>query len=201
MSSSDIVSKAEARQHKLRLARVGDEEAIANVHIKSLRATYGDRLSQRALSDLSVDEHAGAMRASFGRLSEGYFTVVAEDDAERIVGYGSAGHQSSDPPDSLFFPKFPGEIYTLYVDPQHQGIGVGRLLFGALARGLLRVGHGSANLWTPRGDTPAAAFYESMGGKRSWRWKHIGARPIRLLCRCYEWRDLRSVAGDPNSEC
>lgn len=71
------------------------------------------------------------------------------DEGGRILGF-SAG----DPRD--------GTIWALFVDPVHEGRGIGRALFEAACNSLRRAGHRTALLTTGRG-TRAEGFYRAAG--------------------------------------
>ena len=58
---------------------------------------------------------------------------------------------------------YDGEVYTLYVLPDHQGAGNGRRLLGALFSALSAAGCRSALVWV-LAENPARFFYEAMGG-------------------------------------
>jgi GNAT superfamily N-acetyltransferase len=56
-----------------------------------------------------------------------------------------------------------GEVRVLYVDPPHQGHGVGTALLEHAERALRAVGHSRATLWAFRDNTLGRAFYERRG--------------------------------------
>ena len=85
--------------------------------------------------------------------------------------------------------SYDGEVYTLYVLPDHQGAGHGRGLLGALFSALSAAGCRSALVWV-LAENPARFFYEAMGGTL------IATReePFHgvVLSECsYGWPDLR----------
>lgn len=71
------------------------------------------------------------------------------DDGGRILGFSAA-----DPRD--------GTIWALFVDPMHEGHGIGRALLEAACGALRRAGHRTALLTTGRG-TRAEGFYRTAG--------------------------------------
>jgi len=76
-----------------------------------------------------------------------------------VIGFASAGRAR------LPQLAFAGEVYTLYVLPEHQDQGVGRHLLTALFAALVARGIDSAFLWV-LAENPSRFFYETMGGKR-----------------------------------
>ena len=130
----------------VRLARGEDAGAIAGVHVETWRAAYVGLLPQEVLDGLSRRRQTRrwrrAIRDPEAELGQ---VFVAEDGG--IAGFGSASRETS-------------EITTLYVRPDAQRQGIGRMLFHSLA-GFLE---GPVSLWVLDGN-PAAGFYERLGGR------------------------------------
>lgn len=84
-------------------------------------------------------------------------TLVAEQ-GRALVGFGHCGPQRTR---SL---SYPGEFYSLYVEPVAQRQGAGQALMRAMARFLLSRGMTTANLWVARDNAVARGFYEALGG-------------------------------------
>ena len=106
-----------------------------------------------------------------------------EGPDSRVVGFANAGRAR---PTNL---PYDWEVYTLYVLPDHQGVGHGQRLLGALFSALRYAGCRSALVWVLAGN-PARFFYEAMGGIL------IATRyePFHgvVLDECaYGWPDLR----------
>ena len=59
---------------------------------------------------------------------------------------------------------FDGEIYTLYVDPDHIGCGTGRALLRSAFLNLRQQGFTSCVIWA-HAKNNARFFYEKMGGR------------------------------------
>jgi RimJ/RimL family protein N-acetyltransferase len=117
-----------------------DAEVTARVHVESWAAAYtfpGPTLEQR------LDWHR-RFPPSF----------VAEVEGE-IVGFVGVGPSRD--------PDAEGELYTIYVAPQHWGSGVGRELIRAGEERLRELGHRSIVLWVLDGNARAQRFYEQAG--------------------------------------
>ncbi|WP_350281480.1 GNAT family N-acetyltransferase [Kribbella sp. HUAS MG21] len=73
---------------------------------------------------------------------------------ERVVGYVSVGPERDPgaPPDT-------GELYALFVHPDHWGVGVGRALADAACADLRAAGCTTVNLWVLEANTRARRFY------------------------------------------
>ncbi len=164
---------------RLRRAGITDAASIADIYIETWREAYPGMLPDRVLVGMSRQGQRMAWRHSI--CDPGQSVLLAEDSGT-VVGFGSCGttrHPSL---------PFSGEIYTLYVAPDHQRRGIGSLLLGALLRDLRRRGHRSALVWA-LSDNPSRFFYEAMGAvpvaestERLW------GRRVRQ--RGYGWRDL-----------
>lgn len=164
----------------VRPARVADASAIGRIHVETWRDTYAGMLPDRVLVEMSSGMEGGQWSRV---LNEGRDRVyVAESDGAGIVGFGSCGKARAG---AL---GFEGEVYTLYVLPDYQGQGIGRLLLEALFKQLQSDGYRSALIWVLQ-DNPAGFFYEAMGGRPA------ASRTERLWGadvaeRAYGWDDL-----------
>ena len=130
----------------VRPAREDDAGAIAGVHVETWRAAYAGLLPQEVLDGLSRRRQTRrwrrAIRDPQAELGQ---VFVAEDGG--IAGFGSASREA-------------GEITTLYVRPDAQRRGIGRMLFSRMAEFL----EAPVSLWVLDGN-PAAGFYERLGGR------------------------------------
>ena len=166
---------------RVRPAVPGDAEGIGAVHVETWRATYPGLVPDRYLLDLSPAIQAQRWRTMIQRPSAGEI-LVAEDPVAGVVGFGSSG------PARYRRAPARAEIFTLYVDVDHQGRGLGRALLTALLRGLHRNGYPDAFLWVLAGN-PARFFYEAMGGRHLGRQKEAFAGAL-LEEEAYCWPDL-----------
>ena len=130
----------------VRPAREDDAEAIAGVHVETWRDAYVGLLPQEVLDGLSRRRQMRRWRRAI-RNPETELGQVFVADGGGIAGFGSASRET-------------GEITTLYVRPDAQGQGIGRMLFRSLAEFL----GGPVSLWVLDGN-PAAGFYERLGGR------------------------------------
>ncbi len=89
------------------------------------------------------------------RLETGISNVVALIGS-RPVGHLTVSARSDSDADA-------GEVLVLYVDPDHQGTGIGRELLTVGHRILRRHRLERAVLWTVDGNAPAIGFYQDMG--------------------------------------
>jgi ribosomal protein S18 acetylase RimI-like enzyme len=168
---------------RIRAARLSDADAIAAVYVETWRDTYAGIIPDRVLLELSERSQAASWRHILRDQQWGGLTLVAERPDAKIIGFANAGRarQTGLPYD--------GEIYTLYVLPNHQGAGHGRGLVGGLFSGLLRARLKSALVWV-LAENPARFFYQALGGKL------IATRDepfhgVTLSEQAYGWSDLR----------
>ena len=128
---------------QLRRAQVGDEHAVAEVHVRSWQVGYRGLIADDYLDDLRPEDRAG--RYTFG--VDDPLTIVAVTD--RIRGFVSVSPSA-------------GELGALYVDPQAWGTGLGRSLIIEAERRLAER-HTVATLWVLTGNVRARRFYEAGG--------------------------------------
>jgi GNAT superfamily N-acetyltransferase len=146
----------------IRPATPQDAEAVARVHIETWQAAYAHVLPPEALESLSGERVA--RRAELHRRSP---PIVAEADGE-IVGFVAVGRGLD--------PGTDGELYAIYVHPDHWGGGFGRQLIQAGEDRLRELGHTQAILWVLEDNPRARRFYELAG------WRVDGtARPIEVF--------------------
>ena len=113
--------------------------------------------------------------------------MVAEHPTDGVIGFGSCGAARQR------ISGCDGEVYTLYVLPDHHGKQIGRALLAALFDRLGENGIRSAVVWVLAGN-PSRFFYEAMGGRVA------GNRRERLWGAeldeiCYIWPDLTVALG------
>lgn len=146
----------------LRPARPGDAAAIARVHVDTWRSTYAGLLPDRYLVTLSMIRRAAHWGEVLSRPSGGETVIVASEPAAGVVGFLSFGPARRDgwPPAQREY----GEVFMLYVEPDHQGAGFGRMLLeGGLAL-LAEAGFPGAVVWVLDGN-PSRFFYHALGAK------------------------------------
>jgi GNAT superfamily N-acetyltransferase len=143
----------------IRQATPDEAEAVARVQVETWQAAYAHVLPRERLLGLSVADRAETWKRTP--------PLVAEVNGE-IVGFVSVGRSRDADGD--------GELYAIYVLPEHWGAGVGRALIEAGETRLRELGHGRASLWVLEDNPRARNFYETAG------WSTDGTtRPIELV--------------------
>ena len=141
----------------IRNARADDAHAIATIQIDASRAAYAGIVPPGDLERLTVEKRTAIWTQLIGAPGEVEQTIVGED-GEHIQAYAHYG-QSRDPGAD----RATGELYSLYVAPNHWRSGIGRQLLAASVRGIAGMGFDSATLWVLAANKPARRFYERLG--------------------------------------
>jgi GNAT superfamily N-acetyltransferase len=142
----------------IRAANPGDADAIAAVYVETWRAAYAGILPTDALSRMSVASQVRQWR-SLLRAGDAALVVTDPNGGPGIVGFGGYG------PNRERKLPYSGEVYTLYVTPDHQNKGLGRRLLHAMFDALRADGHDSAIIWV-LARNPSRFFYERQGGAK-----------------------------------
>lgn len=148
----------------LRPARPDDAAAIARIYVAGWRDAYPGLLPGRLLVGMHrTDGRAKRWARTIRHPVRGEKLMVAEAGDGTVIGFAGGG-----PARPRGF-AYDSEVYTLYVDGDHQDGGVGRRLFSALALDLASTLGPSLIVWVLAGN-PARYFYEALGGR------HVGRR-------------------------
>jgi GNAT superfamily N-acetyltransferase len=140
----------------VRLATPDDADAIERVRTDTWRATYRGHMPDAVLDALGYD--GSRRRQQITDMSISRFVLVAEHDGA-VVGFANGG------PSRVEDAEHPGEIYAIYVLPEHHGHGHGSALMRAGARELIARGWQGMLVWVLRENTASRVFYERMGGR------------------------------------
>ncbi|MGC2198699.1 MAG: GNAT family N-acetyltransferase [Stellaceae bacterium] len=173
----------------IRPARPSDARGIARLDVETWRTTYAGVLSSDYLVGLSERRREAGWRRVI--LHEPRDVRVAVDRSGAILGFGSCGPNRGDR-------FFAGEVFTLYVAPDHQNQGIGRRLLIALFRRLVVTARHSAMLWV-LSDNPSRFFYERLGARQVSR-KALAVGGISVEAIAYGWRNLPGFLAEVSSE-
>jgi GNAT superfamily N-acetyltransferase len=172
----------------VRDARPEDADAIARVHTRSWQVGYAHAFPAEALAGISVEGRREDM-AQWISASEPRSAILVAELEGAVVGFASVGPSREDA-------GFPGELYSIYVDPDSWGAGIGRRLILEAEERLRAAGFSEAILWVLDDNPRARGFYEAAG------WAHDGGskRDTHLGTEVHEVRyrkSLERTAGDP----
>ena len=152
----------------IRDARLEDAAELARVHVISWQTAYRGLIDQGFLDAMDVaariENWDRILRQHQGR-------VLVAEAADGVAGFCTVGLSTD-----LGW----GEVYSIYLDPGHWGVGLGRDLLDAGEQALSADGHGRALLWVLDTNQRARAFYERQGwvvGKPI-RIEYIGGRDV-----------------------
>ena len=136
------------------MATAEDAAGIARVQVESWRTTYRGIVPTEFLAGMDVAGRERAWREQFAKRQA--LTFVAEDGA--VVGFISGGALRDR------ISGYDSELYAVYLVKECQGLGVGREMVRALARGLRADGFGAMVVWVLE-ENPAVGFYKRMGAR------------------------------------
>jgi ribosomal protein S18 acetylase RimI-like enzyme len=167
----------------IRSATRKDAPEIARVYVDSWRESYAGMIPDWVLLGMSYRRLSRAWERAIRTAGKDEAILVAEEPGHGIVGLGSCGPSRDR---SL---TYGGEVYTLYVHPDHVGRGVGRELLKELFTHLEATGNPSAVIWA-LAENPARHFYDAQGGTiaatRQGRQWGIALNEI-----AYGWKDIK----------
>lgn len=164
-----------------------DAADIARVQVDSWRDTYADILPEAYLARLSVTERVRQRRVILAGLGHAKATFVVDDTQHGILGFADCG------PTRQLQSRPTGEFYAIYLLPEAQGLGIGRIMVASMAEHLRRHGMDQAVAWTLSDNRGACWFYERLGGAV------VADRPMVFAGRTYVetgygWDDLTALA-------
>ena len=142
---------------EIRNAVSDDAEAIAGMNVRSWQASYRGIISDEYLDGLDPrDRQAFVTKVLI--TGPPYHTKVATD-ADNVVGFVMLGP----PNDPSLDPTLVHELYSLYIEPELIGTGLGRRLIVEALRHLRAGNWTTAVLWTLRDLARTCRFYEAAG--------------------------------------
>jgi ribosomal protein S18 acetylase RimI-like enzyme len=142
----------------VRPARAEDLPSVALVRALTWQTAYAGQVDPdelRTLTDPDVLD-AWALRAA-ATGSTTYLVAEVEGEGE-VVGFAAFGAERSEMP-----AQFRGELYALYVLPEHWRAGSGSALLHATLDELAERGFDVVTLWVLAGNDRAIGFYERHG--------------------------------------
>lgn len=133
---------------RVRAALPEDAEAIADVHVRAWQSAYVHVFPAERLAELDVSRRAQHWREGL----ESGWVVLVTDEVSGFVGVGPSRDVEGE-----------GELYAIYVAPEHWGAGHGRVLMEHGLEELRRQGFEEATLWVLDDNPRARRFYEAAG--------------------------------------
>ena len=143
----------------LRHANATDVAAIGRIQVTTWRDAYRGLIPGDILANMRSEKIETFVTEILSGLHEGTFVLVCEAEM-RPAGFCIGGPERSEREGQCPF----GEIYSMYVLPAYQRLGLGKALMGHAAEILRSNGKTGLSLWVLQGNAGALRFYQSMGG-------------------------------------
>ena len=145
---------------KVRIAKPGDEQEITRINVETWHSAYKGIIPEKLLAEKKADDRRNSnwKKTIEEAESRGIRVWVAEDDYGKIQGYLCGGKSRDD------FAGYDYEIYALYVHPDCQKRGVGKMLVNVFRD---FIGHKSFYLFMAERDVAAEKFYKKLGGVKN----------------------------------
>jgi len=140
----------------IRRATPDDAPLLARAQVEAWHKAYRGIVPDAYLQSFSIKRRTECFRQSLATNSEE--TYVAEV-ANQVVGFLTLGKCR----DSDVDPKTTGEIWGIYLSPEHWRKGVGRFLSEQGETMLASRGFSVATLWVLEANDQARRFYEAVG--------------------------------------
>ncbi|WP_395017596.1 GNAT family N-acetyltransferase [Dongia sp.] len=172
----------------IRVARLEDARAIAELHVAVWREAYRDLAPPEVMVALDVSKRLPRWVEMIARAERS--VLVGERDG-RIVGIGTAG--------AATVPELGGhgEILYLYVDSTYARAGIGRALMRHLAQALQAQGYDRVALGVVEGNQSAIDFYLKLGGRLAG--SYIDPGPLwRSRNQIIIWDDVQVLLSNGN---
>lgn len=142
----------------LRRATPDDAKALARVHIDSWRAAYRGLVADSFLDCLDYERRTIRFRESLSASADETYLAEEQDAVLGILTLGACRDEDVDP-------EATGEIWGIYLAPDHWRKGVGRWMCQFAEQLLDSRGYTVVMLWVFEGNQSARRFYEAMGFK------------------------------------
>lgn len=185
---------------KVRTAVVDDAPAMGRVMVEAWLSAHRGQMPeaawQKRVDEWTQEVSARAWARLLGERATGEHAravvQVAEDSTGDPVALLLATEAEDDESGST------AEIAALYVLPDRQGQGIGRLLLQEAASELATLGFSVLHIGVLTANLPARAFYEAMGGREIGR-RTFDEEGYPLPGTVYAWSDITALTGDPGA--
>ena len=137
----------------VRDARPGDAESLADIHAAAWREAYLG-IIPRVEVERMISRRGPVWWLNAVRRGK-HIAVI--DFAGHLAGYATFGR-------GRVAGLAQGEVYELYLQPEYQGVGLGRRLFAATRERLAKRRLAGVIVWSLADNERACAFYRALGG-------------------------------------
>lgn len=165
----------------VREAQPDDLTAVAAVFLACWHDSYAGFLPPAVIDMYDEDGARALWRPTLSSLPTDSLVFVAEQTDRSVLGVIRIGMDPDEPA--------AGHVYSLYVRPDTQGLGVGARLLAAADGRFRRDGVHEATLWVFAANTAALGFYARLG------WQPDGAQRVEPQYGEPELRLRRAIRG------
>lgn len=162
---------------------LSDVPEVSRVYVESVRCSFECVYPEAYLSGLSAKQRESTARARFE--IQNYMLCLAETARGRLIGFADSGQPVID---GVGYDR---QIYSIYLLPEYQGLGVGRDLFRRCVSAIMETGGRSLCLDTIEA-SPYRRFYDKLGGIRIGDGVHRFG-DIEMPTVIYGWHDLQAI--------
>lgn len=164
----------------IRPARVEEADTLAELHYAAWKMGYQGILPNEVMQALDLEEFYPRWRYRLSPQGAGHHILVAEQEG-KLVGFTTYGASR----EAMQLPSSYAEIYTLYVDPNTWGQGVGGTLMISVFQQLMREEIDGCFLWVLKSNTGARLFYEHLGMNLHAQERWISTHGVEVPTSCY----------------
>lgn len=143
--------------YSVRPATVNDSAGIAAAHVASWQTAYRGLLPDELLDNLSVEQRQARWTENLTNPRPRTDTLVATTH-HSVVGFATTGPRRCEER-----AEGDGELYAIYLHPEHWDHGVGYRLHEQALERLRQQDFTTATLWVLTGNARAIQFYRRIG--------------------------------------
>lgn len=179
----------------IRRALTQDTPSMGELYVRVWQDTYPGLIPNETLLAMCPQRAADRWQAVLSASGHGRGALVAEDASlaagqDKARGTGLIGLGSFGPNQDRDLP-YDAEVFTLYVDPDHSGRGVGTALIETMFESMIEARMTSALVWT-LSLNPHRFFYRALGAKHVARkMDQIAGMPVELSA--FAWDDITTL--------
>jgi GNAT superfamily N-acetyltransferase len=168
----------------IRQASPEDARSLADVHVASWQSAYRDIFSDSVLEHFTIDKWVSKFQQMIAEQTQ---VIALIEDKRKILGYTIIGPNR----DEDLKTENCGEVWGLYISPDHWRKGLGTQLTKWACRELKSRGYKIATLWVFQTNLAAREFYQAMGFASDGATKEV--RPDAPLAVRYRKRLRHSI--------
>ncbi|MDH5855832.1 GNAT family N-acetyltransferase [Lampropedia aestuarii] len=143
---------------QVRAATLRDAKAIAQIHTSAVQAAYKGLVPDEHLKSVSVEKRVAYWREAIEFCEPQVKVAIEQDKIVGFVGFDRSRDEKTRPTT--------GEIWAIYIAPNHWNKGVGAALWDAAREGLHEEGCTNVTAWVPVQNERALKFHETAGFER-----------------------------------